>query len=185
MGFTYHFAFRAPAAKAAKELERFLQDVELGAKKMGFEPTMVLNAAFDTTERKQFSRRLTTGLLVEDARLKGANLPDDSRVWHVDTKGGTCRVPPSNGVVLVVTDQAGQEAVMGFFRFPERIEDTKGRVVAETRLVGAWYSREFVKSPDPRYRALVKKFAEAGYLDSELDQFVCKTGGQKSGETAP
>lgn len=92
MGLSYHFSFKAPAATTAQELVRFLREVEEEAQKMGFHPTMVLNATFDTTERKQFSRRLTTGLPVEDARLKGADLPDDSRVWHLDATGGTCRV---------------------------------------------------------------------------------------------
>jgi hypothetical protein len=176
MGLTYHFAFKAPESKRPGDLVSFLRSVEEEAKKVGFEPTMVLNAVFDTMERKQFSRRLTTGFPVEDARLKGADLPDDSRVWHLNTAGGTCRVPPSSGVVLVVTNELGQETVMGFFRFPERIEDTKGRVVAETGLGGAWYFRDFVNSPDPRYRALVKRFRDAGYLDSELDEFICETG---------
>jgi hypothetical protein len=176
MGLSYHFEFRAPAAKTADQLVSFLRSVEEEAKKLGFAPTLVLDAVFDTTERKQFSRRLTTGLPVEDSRLKGANLPDDSRVWHLNTAGGTCRVPPSQGVVLVVTNERGQETVMGFLRFPQRITDSQGRVVAETGLGATWYFRDFVDSPDPRYRALVKKFAEAGYLVAERDEFVCETG---------
>jgi hypothetical protein len=176
MGLTYHFAFKAPESKRPEDLVSFLRSVEGEAKKMGFEPTMVLNAVFDTTERKQFSRRLTTGLPVEDARLKGADLPDDSRVWHLDTATGACRVPPSSGVVLVLTNERGQETVMGFMRYPERIEDTKGRVVVETGLGGGWYFRDFMNSPDPRYRALVKRFAEAGYVESERDEFACETG---------
>jgi len=176
MGLSYHFTFRAPAAKTAEELVSFLRSVEKKAKELGFAPTLVLNAVFDTTERKQFSRRLTTGLRVEDARLKGADLPDDSRVWHLNTAGGTCRLPPSHGAVLVVTNERGQETVMGFLRFPERIKDTRGNVVAETGLGAAWYFRDFVDSPDPRYRALVKGFADAGYLECELDEFVCETG---------
>ena len=97
MGLSYHFKFKASAAKTVEELLIFLRSVEDKAKKLSFSPTLVLNAVFDTTERKQFSRRLTTGLSLEDPRLKGANLPDDSRVWHLDTTGGTCRVPPSEG----------------------------------------------------------------------------------------
>jgi hypothetical protein len=172
MGFSYHFSFKAPATTTARELERFLRDVEKEAQGMGFHPTMVLNALFDTTERKRFSRRLTTGLPVMDARLKGADLPDDNRVWHLDTANGTCRVPPSSGVVMVVTNEHGHETIMGFFRFPERIEDTKGCVVAEATFGGAWYFRDFVNSPDPRFRSLVERFAEAGYLDSERDEFA-------------
>ena len=124
MGLTYHFKFRAAASKQPEELVSFLRSVEEEARELGFAPTTVLDAVFDTTERKQFSRRLTPGLRVEDPRLKGADLPDDSRVWHLSTAEGTCRVPPSSGVVLVVTNERGQETVMGFLRFPERIEDT-------------------------------------------------------------
>ena len=172
MGLTYYFAFQAPKAKRPEDLAVFLRSVEADAKKIGFEPTLVLNLVFDTTERKQFSRQLTTGLPVEDPRLKGAELPGGSRVWHLNSADGTCRVPPSSGVVLVVTNERGQETVMGFFRFPEKIEDTEGRVVAETGLGGGWYLRDFVNSPDPRYRALVKRFAEAGYLEAEKDEFA-------------
>ena len=80
MGLTYHFEFKAPATTTARELESFLRGVEQEAKAMGFRPTLILNAIFDSTERKQFARRLTTGLPVEDVRLTGADLPDDSRV---------------------------------------------------------------------------------------------------------
>lgn len=71
MGLTYHFEFKALATTTAQELETFLRVIEQEAKAMGFTPTLVLNAVFDTTERKQFARRLTSGLPVEDARLKG------------------------------------------------------------------------------------------------------------------
>src|SRR5205809_6766825 len=103
MGLTYHFEFKAPATTTAGELESFLRGVEQEAKAMGFRPTLVLNAVFDSTERKQFARLLTPGLRVEDARLKGADVPDDRRVWHVETANGSCRVPPTCGVVLAVT----------------------------------------------------------------------------------
>jgi hypothetical protein len=172
MGLTYHFEFMAAATETAENLERFLRGVEKKAQAMGFRPTMVLNAAFDSTERKQFARRLTTGLPVEDARLRGANVPDDSRVWHLDAANGTCRMPPSSGVVLVVTDEGARETIFGFFRFPERLRDTKGKVVAETGLGEAWYFRDHVKSGDPRFRKIVRQFAEAGYVKREMDEFV-------------
>jgi hypothetical protein len=172
MGLTYEFAFRAPATKSAEDLEDFLRGLEAAAQQMGFCPTTVVNGVFDTTERKQFSRRLTAGLPVEDARLKGANLPDDSRVWQLDASGGSCRVPPSSGVVLVVTNERGEETVMGFLRFPETVKDVQGRIVAETGLGGAWWFRDFLKTPDPRYRMLVRKFAEAGFLETERDDYA-------------
>jgi hypothetical protein len=172
MGLTYHFEFKAPATETAENLERFLRGVEKEAQGMGFRPTLVLNAAFDSTERKQFARRLTTGLPVEDARLKGANVPDDSRVWHLDTTNGNCRIPPSSGVVLVVTDEVKCETIFGFMRFPETLRDAKGKVVAETGLGGAWYFGDHVKSGDPRFRKIVRKFAEAGFFKAEMDEFV-------------
>lgn len=61
MGLSYHFTFTAPATKTAAELESFLKTVEPGARAMGFEPVLVLNAMFDTKERREFARRLTTG----------------------------------------------------------------------------------------------------------------------------
>ena len=172
MGLTYHFEFKAPAATTAAELESFLRGIDQKAKAMGFRPTLVLNAVFDSSERKQFARRLTTGLPVEDARLRGADVPDDSRVWHLETANGLCRMTPSCGVVLVVTDEQGRETIFGFFRFPEALRDTKGRIVAETGLGGAWYFRDHVKSPDPRFGKLVKSFAEAGYVETEQDDFA-------------
>jgi len=171
MGLTYHFSFKAPASTTARELETFLRGVEGEAKKVGFGPTVVINGLFDTTERKQFSRRLTTGFPAEDARLKGAMLPDDSRVWHLDTSGGTCRIPPSAGVVLVVTNERGQETIFGFMKFPDAVKDIRGGVVAETGLKGAWWFGDHVKSPDARYREIVRRFREAGFLAEELDEF--------------
>jgi hypothetical protein len=171
MGLTYHFEFRAAATETAENLERFLREVEKEAQAMGFRPTTVLNAAFDSTERKQFARRLTTGLPVEDARLKSANVPDDSRVWHLDTVGGMCRVPPSSGVVLVVTDEGGCETIFGFMRFPEAVRDARGAVVAETGLKGGWWFRDFVKSPDTRFREIVRRFRDAGFVGEEVDEY--------------
>jgi hypothetical protein len=68
LGLNYHFMITAPAKATANELTAFLKGVELEAKSVGFEPTLVLDATFDTTERKQFSRRLTTGLPLSPRR---------------------------------------------------------------------------------------------------------------------
>jgi hypothetical protein len=172
MGLNYHFKFGAPGSTKAAELVAFLKEVEKEAQKMGFKPTMVLDASFDTAEQKQFARRLTTGLPVEDIRLKGADLPDDSRVWHHDSSSGACRVPPSRGVVLVVTDEMGRETIFGFFQFPEVVRDTERRVVAETGLRGCWSFCDFVKSPDKRFREIVRLFRQAGFVEEEMDDYV-------------
>ena len=172
MGLTYHYKFKAPASATAAELEAFLNGVEEEAQRLGFEPTLVLNVVFVTTERKQFARRLTPGWPVEDVRLKGADLPDDSRVWHHDPDAGACWIPPSKGVFLVATDEHGFETIFGFFQFPETIQDTQHRVVAETGLKGGWAFRDHVKSPDRRFREIVRRFGKAGYLEEEADEFA-------------
>jgi hypothetical protein len=172
MGLNYHFKFIAPRSTTAAELMAFLKGVEKDAQKMGFKPTMVLDAPFETAEQKQFARRLMTGMPVEDARLKGADLPDDSRVWHHDSTSGSCRVPPSRGVVLVVTDEQGHETIFGFFQFPETVLDTKRKVVAETGLKGRWSFRDFVKSPDKRFRQIVGHFRAAGFVEEEIDDYA-------------
>ncbi len=58
MGLSYHFTFSAPATVTADILLKFLRKVENDAKQMGFRPTTVLEAEFDTSERREFARRL-------------------------------------------------------------------------------------------------------------------------------
>jgi hypothetical protein len=58
MSLSYHFTFSAPATATADELLEFLKSVESDAKGMGFKPTMVLEAVFDTPERREFARRV-------------------------------------------------------------------------------------------------------------------------------
>jgi hypothetical protein len=171
MCLSYYYSFSAPANTRAGALKEFLKGVEKEAQKMGFNPTMVLDAPFDTPERKQFARRLTTGLLINDERLKGAVLPADSRIWEHDRKLGTAHVLPTQGVVIVVTDEQKLETIFGFFRYPETVKDIDGRVVGETHLADRWQFCDFVDSPDPRFRQIVRLFADAGFLDSETDEF--------------
>lgn len=172
MGLSYHFSFKAPAKAKPQDLEQFLKTVEVSAKEMGFEPTMVLDAPFDTPERKQFARRLGTGFPVEDERLKGVTLPADGMVWHHDSHRGTARVIPARAVVLVVTDERHCESIFGFFQYPEEILDVNGKTIAKTGLANDWAFREFLDSPDSRFRKIVKMFGEAGYLESEKDEFA-------------
>ena len=136
-----------------------------------FRPTLVLNAAFDTPERRHFARRLTIGFPIEDARLKGAAIPADEAVWEHDPNEGACHLLPSIAVLLVVTDHEGCETLFGFFRYSEAVKDIHGHVLAETGLGGRWHSSQFVDSPDPRFREIVHLFAEAGFLESEIDEF--------------
>ena len=171
MGLSYYYTLAAPATAGAEDLTAFLKGVEQEAQRMGFEPTLVLNATFDTPERRRFVRRLTTGFVIEDERLKGVALPTDAAVWEHNPHDGSCHLLPSKGVVLVVTDQQGCETLFGFFQYAERVKDVHGRTLAETGLAGRWHLSQFVDSPDPRFREVVRLFAEAGFLESEKDEF--------------
>lgn len=172
MGLSYHFTFTAPATKTAAELETFLRGVEGVAKQMGFKPTLVVDAAFDTPERREFARRVTTGFHLESEKLKGVVVLREGQVWKHDPVYGDCRVIPERGVVLVVTDKQGCETVFGFFKYPAALKDLNGRALVPTGLGDRWMFRNFVDSPDPRYRQLVKRFAAAGYVEAERDELV-------------
>lgn len=175
MSLSYYYSFSAPANTSAGALKEFLKRVEKEAQGMGFNPTLVLDASFDTPERKQFARRLTMGLPINDERLKSAALPADLRIWEHDRKEGAAHVLPTQGVVIVVTDEQKCETVFGFFRYPETVKNIQGRVVAETHLADRWQFSDFVDSPDPRFRKIVRLFADAGFLDSEKDEFHAGT----------
>ncbi|HWA09486.1 MAG TPA: hypothetical protein VG838_08565 [Opitutaceae bacterium] len=171
MGLTYHFSFTAPTAVRPEELEAFLQDIEGDARLMGFHPTTVVNGPFDTPERREFARRVARGLVVEDERLRGVEFSREV-CWNFGDGASYCRLTPEHGVLLVVTDEKGREVVFGFFRYPRLIRDRSGREIMSVPGDGAWVSGDCVKSPDPRYRSMVRRFAAAGYLASELDEFV-------------
>jgi hypothetical protein len=171
MGLSYYYTLAAPATASAEELTAFLKRVEKEAQRMGFEPTVVLNAAFDTPERRRFVRRLTTGFPIEDERLKGVALPAEAAVWEHDPREGTCHLLPTNGVVLVVTDEQGCETLFGFFQYADAVKDIHGRTLAETGLAGGWHLSQFVDSPDLRFREIVRLFAEGGFVESEKDEF--------------
>jgi hypothetical protein len=172
MGLSYHFTLSAPATATAEDLMSFLRTVEADAKKLGFAPTMVLNAGFDTPERREFARRVVRGVHLEDERLKGVVLPAQEQVWDFSGSLGHCRLAPERAVILVVTDERGCETVFGFARYPETLRDINGRSIMETSVGSRWYFRDFVDSPDPRYRKIVKRFADAGYVEAEKDEFA-------------
>ena len=172
MALSYHFSLSASGSESATALERFLRKVEVNAKEMGFHPTMVLSAAFDTRNRRDFARRLTSGLFLEDPRLIGIVTPAKDQLWSHDPLSGVCRVMPKSAVVLIVTDANGTEVCVGFFQFPEQIIDIHGKVIASTGMQGRWIQRDFVDSPDPRYRKLIRVFAESGFLESEEDEYA-------------
>lgn len=171
MGFSYYFTFSAQKNIPADRLELFIRSVEKKAKKLGLNPTAVINLTYSSDEQKKLARRTTSGILVNDPRLRGVTLLDDSIVWHYDREIGQCRVVPERGVLLVVTNEQGHESVFGFLWYPERLFDLNGKELAVVPNGGRWFFHDFVDSPDKRYRAIVKMFAEAGYLDSESDEF--------------
>ena len=175
MGLSYYYEFTAPATADADELETFLRGVEQDSRSLGFDPVTVLNVPFDTPERQEFSRRLGGSLTVQDERLQGIALPVSGLVRDHDPVSGECRVFPEHGVVLVVMDERGCETCFGFFRFPQHILDIHGNVLAKIGLDGAWSFRDFVDSPDARFRRLVQRFAMGGFLKSEKDEFAATT----------
>ena len=171
MGLSYHFTFSAPATVTGNELLKFLRNVEKNAKKIGFKPTMVLLAEFDTPERRELARRLTTGHRLESDKLKGVVVLREGQVWSHNPVHGDCRVIPERGVVLVVTDERGNETVFGFLKYPVALKDLNGRDAVPTGIGDRWIFRDFVNSPDARFRKIVKWFAEAGYVEAERDEF--------------
>jgi len=172
MGLSYHFTFTAPADVSAAELERFLKGVEHEARQMGFHPTLVLDAVFNTVEQREFARRIVRSYVLQDQRLKGAVLPAEEQLRDFIPGVGRGRLVPERAVVLVVTDERGLETVFGFARYPATLRDVDGRALLETPLGGRWYFRDFVDSADTRFRQLVKRFADAGYLAAEQDEFA-------------
>jgi hypothetical protein len=172
MGLSYYFTLAAAASVTAEKLVTFLKSVEADAREMGFHPTMILNAAFDTPERREFARRVVRGLHIEDERLKGVELPNEQKVWDFSSTLGHCRLAPERAVILVLTDERGCETVFGFARYPETLRDINGRELLKTRVGDRWYLRDFVDSPDERFRQIVKRFAAAGYVEMEKDEFV-------------
>jgi hypothetical protein len=176
MGLSFFYEFTAPADMPASELEVFLHDVQREAQALGFDPTIVLNVPFDTPERREFANRLGGNFTLQDERLKGVAIPAPGQLRNHDPESGECRLFPERAVVLVVTDERGCEACFGFFQFPEHITDIHGAILADTGLEGRWWFRDFVDSPDSRYRAIVAKFSERGFVRVVKDEFACSTG---------
>ena len=171
MGLRYFYEFTVPSDTPASELEIFLRDVEGEAQALGFNPTIVLNVPFDTPERREFANRLGGNVTLQDERLKEVAVPAPGHLRSHDPASGECRLFPERGVVLVVTDEKGCEACFGFFKFAEQIIDIHDAILADTGLEGRWWFRDFVDSPDPRYRTLVAKFQERGFAWTMNDEF--------------
>jgi hypothetical protein len=174
MGLTYRFTFTAPATTTAAELEKFLKSVESDAQAIGFKPTQLFQATFDTKGRRDFARRIRTMYRLTDDRLKGVVIPAENQVWRHDSNSGDCWILPELAVVLVVTDERQMETVFAFARYSETLNDMNGRPLLRIPVGGRWYFSDFIQTPDPRYRKLVNRFAEAGNLESVSDDFSPK-----------
>lgn len=172
MALSLHFSISASSTRTAGELEQFLRSIEPEVIRMGFVPTLVLNAIFDTEERRNFARRLTSGLYLEDAKLAGVVAPAIGQIWDHNLVTGSCRVIPVQAVLLVVTNEKQAECFFGFFRYPETILDLNGKVIASTGLAGKWIQRDFIDSPDPRYRKIIRHFADRNFLESAKDEYA-------------
>lgn len=171
MGLTYTFTFTASASVTGAKLRGFLKSVEADAQKMGFEPTIVFTATFSTPEQREFARRIHVLLPVQDSKLEGDIRLSQEQVVDFIPSAGRCRVVPERAEVLVITDERGRETVFGFARYPEVLKDTDGRPLVQIPEGRGWIFSNFVQSSDPRYRDIVKRFSEAGYLRSENDDY--------------
>ena len=171
MGLSFFYELTAPANTPVSELEAFLRDVEHEAKALGFNPTTVLNVPFGTQERHEFANRLGGAFTLQDERLNGVVIPAPGQLRNHDPQSSGIRLFPERAVVLVVTDERGCESCFGFFQFPEHVTDIHGAILADTGLEGRWWFRNFVDSPDSRYRTLVAKFQERGFARTARDEF--------------
>lgn len=172
MALSYYFSIAASAETSSNDLEHFLYKVEENAKHLGFNPTLVLNIAFDTDQRREFARRLTTGYPLEDPLLSGVVIPEKGQLWNHDSVSGSCRVIPLKAVVLIVTNKGGTEVCLGFFKYPDLIRDINGKVITATGLNDKWMQKDFLDTPDPRYRKLIRMFADSGFLEFEKDEYA-------------
>lgn len=171
MGLSVFYDYTAPADTSASELEKFLREVEPVARSLRFNPTIVLNVPFDTPERRKFANRLGGNFTLQEDRLKGVAIPAPGQLRNHDPESGECRLIPERVVVLVLTDERGCESCFGFFQFPEHVTDIHGAILADTGFQGRWWFRDFVNSADSRYRAIVERFRDRGFVRSVTDDF--------------
>ncbi len=174
MGLNYSFTLGAESNIPAATLLAFLKAVEVESKGMGFNPTMVFEAKFDTKDERTFARRIGVLVPVTDTKLQGVALPDPKQYLDYDTESGRCRILPESAVVLVVTNEHGMETVFAFCRYPETLNDINGNALVKVPVGGRWHFSGVIQSPDLRYRSIVKQFASGGYAKAERDDFYPK-----------
>lgn len=174
MSLNFYYEFHAPAATPVEELKCFLSEVGAHALDLGFVNAVTVNCVFRSVDQLDFARRVCLLPWITDERIKSADFSSDPAVCRQDREAGECNVYPISGVILVVVNEAGHEATFGFLKFPQTIAgitDDGSRVLVETPGLSGWQFQQRVQSPDPRYRALVRDFADAGFLASAEDDY--------------
>jgi len=172
MSLRYYYAFSAPGTTTAAELEVFLQSVAVEARAMGFDYVSVRNVVFDTPKKLEAARLLASGARLQSPKLKGVVLLREGQVLVHDNENGSCGLMPERAVFLFV--RAGEEEAVGFgfVQLPAVLVDLNGKEVLKTLFGDRWVLESSVNSPDERYRKIVRRFADAGYLDLEKDEFA-------------
>jgi hypothetical protein len=61
-------------------------------------------------------------------------------------------------------------------QFPDSLVDESGAEIMPLPNGDKWLLKDFIDTPDPRYRAIVREFEQAGYLASSKDEFARATG---------
>lgn len=57
-------------------------------------------------------------------------------------------------------------------QFPDCLIDESGKTIMPLPTGNGWIFKDFIDTPDPRYRAIVREFEQAGHLASSKDEFV-------------
>ena len=166
----YAFTLRAPASVAAIDLQRFLMSVEDEAQAIGFEPTLTFGLEFKSRKQRVIASRLRIWFPIAADKLKGAT-PRREQVLDWQPPAGRWRVLPDEAQILVLVNEAGAETAFGFGLYPETLNDANGHPLLKIPVGGRWHFSGVIKSPDPRYRNIVKRFSAAGYVEAESDDF--------------
>jgi hypothetical protein len=171
MGLDYTFTLGAPARTPAKTLLDFLKSVGDYAQTLGFQPKSVFSATFATQEQRDFASRIGLPVSIADEKLKGVVQLNEKRVVNFIPIAGRCHVLPKRAVALVVTDEWQCKTVFAFARYPETIDNVNGKALVRIPFGKRWHFSGLIQNPDPRYRKIVKRFADAGYVKTERDEF--------------
>jgi hypothetical protein len=78
--------------------------------------------------------------------------------------GKTIRLTPGIGGISPLSWQWRKDGL--------DLPGANGRPLLKLPVGGRWHFSDSIESPDPRYRKIVKRFADAAYLEAESDDFV-------------